>query len=79
MRTRLDELKKKRLGSYPGARPNEKWKQDTNLNHCTEKEKAGMRREGFTVAEAMAAGLDRGQIHHILYGYRFEGCEEKRE
>lgn len=63
---------KKRLVNYPGPLPGEEWKRDRNLNHCKPKTIAEMHRLGTNVEELMAAGLDRGQVHHMLFGYRYE-------
>lgn len=57
-----------RLHNYPGAHPGEDWKNDTDLNHCTDREKEQMRREGLTMKDLK--GLNRGQVHHILFGWR---------
>ena len=67
----MEEMKA-RLKNYPGAHPNEKWKLEKDLNKCTDKEKAMMRIYGFTPESFMAEGLNRGEVHHILYGYAYE-------
>ena len=60
-----------RLRSYPGAHPNEVWKLEKDLNKCTDKEKQQITRLGLTVEDLMLLGLNRGQVAHILFGYRF--------
>lgn len=60
----------KRLDTYPGPHPNEKWKLETDLTKCTDKEKDEMRKYNLSPADFMDAGLNRGQVHHILYGYK---------
>ena len=32
-----------------------------------------LQRLGVTVGQLMAAGLNRGEVHHILYGYKYSG------
>ena len=59
-----------RLRSYPGAHPNEVWKLEKDLNKCTDKKKQ-MTRLGSTVEDLILPGLNRGQVAHILFGYRF--------
>ena len=59
-----------RLKNYPGAHENETWKLDKDLNHCTKREKEKIAECGLTIQELMDAGLNRGQVAHILFGYR---------
>ena len=68
--SKIDELKK-RLESYPGPHENEQWKKETDLNRCTRRERREMKRYGLTVGDFMKAGLNRGEVSHILFGYRF--------
>ena len=63
------EQLKKRLANYPGPHPNEAWKRDTDLTHCTPKEMDEMKRLGITVEQMMEAGFNRGEVHHMLFGY----------
>lgn len=56
----------KRLKSYPGARQGESWKLETDLTKCTAREKAEMKKVGLSVD----CGLNRGQVAHVLFGYR---------
>lgn len=63
----------KRLDNYPGAHPNEKWKTEKDLHRCTPREQEEIRKMGMTVDMLMDAGLDRGQVAHILFGYRHTG------
>lgn len=58
-----------RLNSYPGARPNEKWKLETDLQKCSSKEKAKMQELGISIDDLTDAELNRGEVHHILFGY----------
>ena len=67
--TRIEMLKQ-RLNTYPGAHENEKWKLERNLDKCTNREKEQMQRLGITTSQLMAEGLNRGQVHHILFGYQ---------
>ena len=62
---------KQRLRTYPGAHENEEWKLEKDLEKCSAKEKEQMHRLGITPAQLMAEGLDRGQVAHILFGYRY--------
>ncbi|MBR6875504.1 MAG: hypothetical protein IKN00_04355 [Bacteroidales bacterium] len=64
---------KARLNTYPGAHTGEDWKKDTDLTHCTERERAEMARCGVTVEELEREGFDRGQVAHMLFGYRHTG------
>ena len=48
MSEKLEALKA-RLDTYPGAHPGEDWKKDTDLDHCTERERAEMARLGVAV------------------------------
>ena len=70
--SKLDELKK-RLENYPGAHPGEKWKTETDLTKCTDKEKAEIKKLGITVEDLIAVGLNRGEVSHMLFGYRYTG------
>ncbi len=60
----------KRLNNYGGAHANEKWKMETDLNKCTDREKEEMKKLGVTVDDFMKEGLNRGEVAHILFGYR---------
>lgn len=66
----LDTLLR-RLATYPGAHKNEKWKLETDLSKCTDREKAALEHYGVTVRELMELGMNRGQVSHMLFGYRF--------
>lgn len=61
----------KRLDNYPGAGVNEKWKFEKDLTKCTDNEKKEMERIGVTIKTFTDAGLNRGQVAHILFGYEF--------
>ena len=65
----MDAIIQSRLKTYPGAHSNETWKLEKDLNKCTDKEKAMMKAYGWTVDYLIGQGLDRGQVHHILFGY----------
>ncbi len=69
-KTRLQELVEQRLTSYPGAHPNEKWKLETDLTKCTPRETQEMHRLGTSPEQLMEMGLNRGQVAHVLFGYR---------
>ena len=69
---RVSELKE-RLRDYPGAHEGESWKLEKDLTKCTDKEKQMMAFLGVTPEELMEAGLNRGEVHHILFG-----CVHKR-
>lgn len=69
---RVSELKE-RLRGYPGAHEGEEWKLEKDLTKCTDKEKQMMAFLGVTPEELMEAGLNRGEVHHILFG-----CSHKR-
>ena len=58
-----------RLATYPGAHPNEEWKNKTDLTLCSEKERAEIARLGLTMEDFR--GHTRGEIHHMLFGWRF--------
>ena len=60
-----------RLDTYPGAHPNEKWKREKNLNMCTQREKDEMKKYGVDEGDLMALDFDRGQVSHVLFGYKF--------
>lgn len=64
----LFELKK-RLSNYPGAHPGEEWKLETDLNKCTDKEKEAIKALGLTLDDFK--GFNRGEVAHMLFGYRF--------
>lgn len=59
-----------RLSNYGGAHENETWKFETDLNKCTKREKEEMAKLGVTVDDFMQEGLNRGEVAHILFGYR---------
>ena len=63
----VEELKK-RLATYPGAHPNEKWKEETDLTKCTPREKEKIEEMGLTLDDLK--GFNRGQVAHILFGWR---------
>lgn len=69
---RVSELKE-RLRDYPGAHEGETWKLEKDLTKCTDKEKQMMAYLGVAPEELMEAGLNRGEVHHILFG-----CSHKR-
>ena len=64
---RVNELKE-RLRDYPGAHEGESWKLEKDLTKCTDKEKQMMAYLGVSPEELMEAGLNRGEVHHILFG-----------
>ena len=64
----IDELKS-RLETYPGPHPEENWKKETDLTKCTAREKQEILRVALDVM--MGLGLTRGEVHHMLFGYRF--------
>ena len=59
-----------RLKTYPGANKNEDWKLEADLNKCTAHEKAELAGYDITPADLMVLGMNRGEVHHILYGYK---------
>ena len=65
------EFLKKRLANYPGPHDGEEWKLETDLTKCTPREKKEMGKLGVTVEMLMYAGLNRGEVHHILFGYKY--------
>lgn len=67
----LPDWVRERLSTYAGPHPNEKWKMDTDLSNCTDKEKNMMSALGLSVSLLQAAGLNRGDVAHVLYGYRY--------
>ncbi len=67
-KTRVEELKE-RLVNYPGPHKNEKWKLEKDLTKCTLKEMKKMQELGVNPGRLMAAGLNRGEVAHILFGY----------
>lgn len=69
-KTRVEKLKE-RLANYPGPHKNETWKLETDLTKCTMREMRKMQELGVTPGQLMAAGLNRGEVHHILYGYMY--------
>ena len=70
------ERLKERLANYPGPHKNETWKLDTDLTHCTDREIREMHRLGTNPGQMMAAGLNRGEVHHILFGWRYPSGDE---
>ena len=64
---KVSELKE-RLRGYPGAHEGEEWKLEKDLTKCTDKEKRMMAHLGVTPEDLMRAGLNRGEVHHILFG-----------
>lgn len=62
-----------RLKSYQGPHPNELWKLEGDLNKCTEREKQEMAKLGTSPEELMRFGLNRGEVAHVLFGYRHTG------
>ncbi len=60
----------KRLDTYPGAHENEKWKMEKDLSRCTQREKEEINRMGMSIEMLESAGLNRGEVAHILFGYR---------
>lgn len=67
----LTDIITDRLKNYPGAHANENWKKDRNLNHCTWREREEMESLGVTPEQLADFGLNRGEVHHILFGYRY--------
>lgn len=68
------EMLRERLANYPGPHPGEKWKLEKNLEvYCTINEVRAVQRLGLTMADLMQAGFNRGQVHHMLFGYRYSG------
>lgn len=65
------EEAKERLVNYPGPHANEAWKLERDLNKCTKREKAEIKKLGLNIQDLMNAGLNRGEVAHILFGYRF--------
>ena len=60
---------KSRLSNY---RPSdEPWKKETDLSKCTAIEKREMAKYGVTYGQLMELGLNRGEVAHILFGYRY--------
>ena len=60
---------KSRLSNYrPSGEP---WKKETDLTKCTVIEKREMAKYGVTPEQLMQAGLNRGEVAHILFGYRY--------
>ena len=64
------EILMERLANYPGPHEGETWKLETDLTKCTPREKKEMERLGVTPEMLMDAGLNRGEVHHILFGYK---------
>lgn len=62
-----------RLQNYPGPHEGESWKLEKDLHKCSEREKREMERYGVTVKQLMRAGFNRGEVHHMLFGYKHEG------
>lgn len=75
--TTVEKLKE-RLVNYPGAHKGEAWKLETDLTKCTLNEMKKMQELGVTPGQLMAAGLNRGEVAHILYGFRFASSGRKR-
>ena len=69
------DMLKMRLANYPGAHEGEKWKLETDLTKCTPREKAALKKAGVTVREMMDAGFNRGEVAHMLFGYRYTGVK----
>ncbi len=70
------ETLRQRLNTYPGSI--EKWKQETDLTKCTNTEKAELAKWGLSVEDLQAEGFDRGQVHHMLFGYLYaDGSRNK--
>ena len=69
----------KRLETYSGPHPNETWKLDKNAYHCTEREKQEMAKYGLAPIDFMNAGYNRGEIHHMLFGYRAAQFSKKKK
>jgi len=65
------ERLKNRLQNYPGAHEGESWKRETDLTKCTPREKAALRQYGLTVEDMMQPGFNRGEVAHMLFGYRY--------
>lgn len=65
------QMLRKRLANYPGPRQGELWKLDRDLTHCTEREKEELKTYGLTVSDMMRYGFRRGEVHHVLFGYKF--------
>ena len=59
-----------RLFTYRGPHSGEEWKLERNLAKCTSREKEEMKKLGLSVEQLMALGLNRGQVHHILFGWK---------
>lgn len=71
----VSELKN-RLSNYPGAHPNEKWKLETDLSKCTDREKATIKSLGLTLDDLQ--GFNRGEVAHMLFGWRFSNSGKGR-
>lgn len=69
-KTTLQVLVAQRLETYPGPHQNETWKLETDLTKCTAREKQEMARLGVSPGDLMELGLNRGQVAHILWGYK---------
>lgn len=59
-----------RLKSYPGPHEHENWKLESDLNKCTPREKSEMAINGLSPEYLMSLGMNRGQVAHILFGYK---------
>ena len=59
-----------RLPSYTGPHPNEEWKRVTDLSQCTLREQEELAKYGITFEMCEEQGLTRGEVSHILWGYR---------
>ena len=64
----VEELQK-RLDTYPGPHPNEKWKEETDLTKCTPREKEKIEEMGLTLDDLQGL-FNRGQVAHMLFGWR---------
>ena len=64
------EKLKERLKTYPGAHSGENWKLETDLTKCTEREKEELGRYGLVVEDLAALGFNRGEVAHMLFGYK---------
>ncbi len=66
-----------RLKTYPGPHPSEAWKNDQDLSHCTDTEKKKLAEYGITWEDLKPLNLTRGEIHHILFGFRYPNGKRK--
>ena len=64
------EALKARLFNYrPPAPGKELWKSELDLTKCGDGEKREIQRLGHTIEDFEREGLNRGQVHHILFGW----------